>query len=98
MEKVRFAINAATNREMGVRTTTTRVIKGLTDSIKPRVPSMVITPVNSWVKPMSSPSENWSISAMIRLIMSPCWWESTYFRGSSSSRLKALVRISFTTR
>ena len=45
-------------QDTGVTSTTTRVIDILTESIKKKVPAMVITPVNSWVKPINRPSEN----------------------------------------
>ena len=76
MMNVFLAMKLATKRETGVSTTTTSVMAGWMDSMKSRVPAMVRTPVNSWVKPMSSPSENWSMSAMIRLMMSPDGWAS----------------------
>ena len=56
--------------------TTTAVMGPLTLSMKPRVPRMVMTPVNSWVKPMSRPSANWSTSAMMRLTIWPVGWLS----------------------
>ena len=39
--------------------------------MKARVAIMVTTPVKSWVKPSSRPSESWSVSAMMRLTISP---------------------------
>jgi len=66
----------ATNREIGVKTTTTSVISGLMETMKSRVPKIVISPVKNWVNPISRPSENWSISAIIRLMISPDGWES----------------------
>ena len=78
-------MKAATSRETGVITTTTAVMVPLTVSIKPKVPKMVMTPVNSWVKPMSRPSANWSTSAMTRLTICPVGWPSRYFRGSFCS-------------
>ena len=57
-------------------TTTTRVIHTLIDSIKARVPTIVTTPVNSWEKPISSPSANWSASLMTRETTSPWEWLS----------------------
>ena len=42
-------------------------------SMYTRVMAMVMTPVNSWEKPCSSPSEIESMSLMMRLMMSP--WE-----------------------
>ena len=69
-------MNFATNRDSGVRTTTTSVIFTLIESMKPSVPTMVKTPVNSCVKPMSRPSANWSTSAIMRLSVSPAGWLS----------------------
>ena len=45
-------------------------------SMKPRVPMMVSTPVNSWVKPISRPSAKVSTSAITRLTRSPWGWLS----------------------
>ena len=66
-----FAIYAATKSESGVTHTTTSVIGILTVSIKPNVPSIVMTPVKSCVNPIRSPSANWSTSAITRLTTSP---------------------------
>lgn len=66
-------MNAATNRDTGVTTTTTSAMRQLSENMKPSVPKMVITPVKSWVNPINRPSENWSASAMTRLTSSP--WE-----------------------
>ena len=40
-------------------------------SMYTRVMAMVMTPVKSWEKPCSSPSEIESMSLMMRLMMSP---------------------------
>ena len=48
----------ATSQEIGVTSRTTKVIPTLTLNINPMVPRIVITPVNSWVNPMSRPSAN----------------------------------------
>ena len=45
-------------------------------SMNSRVPRMVSTPENSWVKPISRPSAKVSTSATIRLTMSPEGWLS----------------------
>ena len=58
-------------KDRGLKTTTTSVISGWMESINRMVPAIVTTPVNSWVKPMRSPSENCSMSVMTRLIRSP---------------------------
>ena len=95
---VRLAMKAATSRDTGVMTTTTAVMTTLTLSMKISVPRMVMTPENSWVKPMSRPSANWSTSAMTRLTTSPVGRESMYFRGRIWSLRKASLRMSRTTR
>ena len=51
-------MNRAMNRDRGVSSTTASVIFQLMDSMNNRVPRMVTTPVNSWVKPISRPSES----------------------------------------
>ena len=66
----------AAKRERGVTSTTTSAIFQLMANMNASVPMMVMTPVKSWEKPMSSPSENWSASVMMRLTISPCAWES----------------------
>ena len=91
-------MKAATTRDTGVITTTTRVMTTLTLSMKHRVPRMVMTPVNSWVKPIKRPSANWSTSAMTRLTTSPVGRPSMYFKGSRWSLRKASLRMSRTTR
>ena len=58
MVKDFLEIKLATRKDMGLKTTTTRVIQGLMLSIKPMVPRMVTLLVNTWVKPRSRPSEN----------------------------------------
>ena len=70
-------MKSATRKDRGLKTTTINVIQGLMPSMKMMVPTMVATPVKSWVKPRSSPSENWSISVMTRLNRSPEEWRST---------------------
>ena len=75
-------MNFATSSESGVSSTTTSVIFQLIESMKPSVPTMVRTPVNSCVKPMSRPSANWSTSAIMRLSVSPEGWLSRYASGS----------------
>ena len=65
------AIKAAASRLSGVITTTAAAMTALTEHMKNRVPTMVRTPVNSCVKPISRPSANWSTSAMTRLTTSP---------------------------
>ena len=67
----------ASTKDRGLSSTTTRVIHGSMLSMKRMVPAMVATPVKSWVKPSSRPSENWSMSVTIRLIRSPEGWRST---------------------
>ncbi len=76
MVKVFFAIKLATNKDTGVIITTTRVIPTFTESINPKVPRIVTTPLKSWVNPIKRPSANWSTSATTRLIISPWEWES----------------------
>ncbi len=71
-----MAINAATTRDIGVTSSTTRVMVIFTENMKPKVPSMVMTPVKSWVKPIRRPSANWSTSAITLLTISPAGWES----------------------
>ena len=66
--------------------------------MKMRVPKIVRIPVNSCVNPIKSPSENWSISAIRRLMISPWEWESMYLSGRLSTFANARTRISFTTR
>ena len=56
--------------------TTTRLISTFSRNMNNRVPKMVSTPVNSWVKPIRSPSAKVSTSATIRLTMSPAGWLS----------------------
>ena len=91
-------MNAATTSETGVTSSTTKVMVTLTESIKPRVPKMVMSPVNSWVKPIKSPSANWSTSAITRLTISPVGCPSRYLRGSFCRCRKASLRMSRTTR
>ena len=69
-------MNFATKMESGVRTTTIRVMRQSMESIKPKVPTMVRMPVNSWVKPINRPSLNCSTSVLMRLMASPGLWAS----------------------
>ena len=69
-------MNPATTRLSGVMSTTTREISTFSRNMNSRVPRMVSRPVNSWVKPISSPSAKVSTSATIRLTMSPAGWLS----------------------
>ena len=56
--------------------TTTSEMNTFSRNMNSKVPTMVSTPVNSWVKPISSPSAKVSTSATIRLTMSPAGWLS----------------------
>ena len=67
---------AATTRLSGVMQTTTSVMGIFSLSMNSRVPRMVSTPLNSWVKPMSRPSAKVSTSATMRLTISPEGWLS----------------------
>ena len=98
MVYVLLAMKLATNSETGVTRITTTAMAGLIVNMNISVPKIVRTPVNSWVKPMRSPSENWSMSAIRRLMISPWEWESMYFNGRLSIFANARTRISFTTR
>ena len=91
-----LAIKDATNKESGVMMTTTSPTLKFKVSMYTRVMAMVMTPVNSWEKPCSSPSEIESMSLMMRLMMSP--WERLSIResGTSSILLKAEIRRSRT--
>ena len=64
-------MNRATNSDSGVTPTTTSVMGTFWVNMNASVKSMVSTPENSWVKPISSPSASWSASAMTRLTVSP---------------------------
>ena len=66
-----LAMNEETNSERGVTRNTTSAIITFSANIKISVPSIVIMPVKSCVNPISSPSANWSTSAIIRLTISP---------------------------
>ena len=77
-------MNRATNSDSGVTPTTTSAINQLFRNMKPSVTSMVSAPVNSWVKPISNPSANWSASAITRLTVSPWGWVSMYESGRTS--------------
>ena len=69
-------MNRATNSDSGVTPTTTSVISALWVNMNASVNRIVSTPVNSWVKPISRPSANWSASAITRLTVSPWGWLS----------------------
>jgi len=69
-------MNPATTRLRGVMRTTTSEISTFSRNMNSRVPKMVSSPVNSWVKPISKPSAKVSTSATIRLTMSPEGWLS----------------------
>ena len=97
MANVRFAIKFATRKDTGVISTTTNVIDTFTDSMNPKVPTMVATPVKSWVNPISSPSANWSTSAITRLTISPLEWLSIYLSGRISILRNASFLMSRTT-
>ena len=71
MECVRLAMKRATKSESGVSITTASVIGAFTLSMNMSVHIMVSIPVKSWLKPSSSPSANWSTSAIMRLTVSP---------------------------
>ena len=62
----------ATKSDKGVISTTMHDIFTSIVSMKISVPAIVAIPVKSCVKPIRSPSENVSTSAMIRLTISPC--------------------------
>ena len=68
--------NLPSTSESGVITITTSATEGRMESIRIRVPAMVITPVKSCVKPMSKPSAKVSTSPITRLTVSPCGWAS----------------------
>ena len=59
------------NSDIGVSTTTARVMSGDIVSMKTSVTAIVTMPVNSWEKPRISPSANCSASAVMRLTISP---------------------------
>ena len=88
-----FAINI----ESGVTKMTTSAIFQFIISMKASVPRIVMTPVKNCVKPIKSPSANWSASAIMRLTVSPWGWESRYFKGSEEIFEKASERRSLTT-
>ena len=70
------AINAATNKDRGVSTTTTSATTQLSININTMVVSTVTMPENSWVMPCSIPSAMISMSEATREIRSPCGLES----------------------
>ena len=76
MEYVFLVIKLATKSDRGVMSTTIHDIFTSIVSMKISVPAIVAIPVKSCVKPIKSPSENVSTSAMIRLTISPCEWLS----------------------
>ena len=86
----------AAKMESGVTSTTTSVMVRLMESINASVPTMVITPVKSWVKPCSRPSPTWSTSLTTRLIRSPWAWLSIKLSGMRLSLSLASTRISRT--
>ena len=61
----------AVNSDIGVSTTTARVIAGDMVSMNTSVTAIVTMPVKSCEKPNMSPSANCSASAVMRLTMSP---------------------------
>ena len=69
-------MKVATTRLRGVISTTTREMRTFSRNMNSRVPRMVSTPENSWVKPISRPSAKVSTSATIRLTISPAGWLS----------------------
>ena len=72
----------ATTRERGVIRITTRAIPQWIRTMNTRVRAMVITPVNSWVKPISRPSAKVSTSVTTRLTRSPWGCLSSQLKGS----------------
>ena len=56
--------------------TTTKAIFTLMESMNAKVPRMVMTPVKSWEKPWSIPSEITSMSDTTRVMRSPWEWPS----------------------
>ena len=84
----------ATSSDSGVTTTTTVAMRASTLYMKPSVPTMVITPEKSCVKPIKSPSETWLTSLMTRLSRSPWLWLSSVLSGTFSSVSTALKRMS----
>ena len=66
----------AANSDRGVSTTTASVMSGFIRSMKTSVPAMVSAPEKSGVAPSSRPSEKRSISADMRLTVSPVGWAS----------------------
>ena len=77
---------------------TMRAISQRMASMMPRTPTIVSTPVKSWVKPNKSPSETFSASETMTLATSPYGRLSMYFRGSFSTFLKASLRRAERTR
>ena len=71
MVKEREEINFATRKLSGVRRMTIKVIHTFLENMKIKVTTTVTTPENNWVNPSSNPSERISVSAMIRLTISP---------------------------
>ena len=91
---VRFAINEDTTSDSGVTTTTAAAISGCLTSMKISVPRIVITPVNSCVKPIRTPSDSCSTSDMTRETMSPSGCASMVFSGSFAILRNAASRMS----
>ena len=94
MLKVRRATKLATSSESGVTTTTTAAMRASTLNMKPSVPTMVMTPEKSCVKPISRPSETWLTSVMTRLNISPWLLVSMVLSGTTSSLSMACRRMS----
>ena len=69
--KVWEEINLATKKLTGVRTMTINVIQKFLENMKISVPMIVTIPEKSWVNPSSIPSDRISVSAIIRLMISP---------------------------
>ena len=69
-------MNLAAQTENGVRMVTTRAMVAFRRNMKARVTTMVRTPVGSCWKPMTRPLVSWSTSVTMRLVRSPCSWES----------------------
>ena len=61
---------------------TIREIQKFLENMKISVTRMVMMPENSWVNPSNSPSDNTSVSVMMRLTMSPELCLSRYESGS----------------
>ena len=68
------------------------------ESMNSNVPTMVTTPVNSWLNPCSRPSPIWSTSLTTREIKSPCGCASMKLMGMRPIFSLASTRISRTQR